>query len=186
MGLIKGVRRKGVLILTLIALTASSLIPLHAASAAPKCDPVKAKGKTIGSIKVDRVIMPIKNFMYPAGGIMEPQGTTLAAGLSQRHMPLNSTLGTSVITWHVNYNGCWNKLNVMMYKKVGTTFKVTDEDGTVTKYKITKKLTIKKGKYRKSWFQLIGPRQLALFTCTGAFKNGHYTQNMVFIATPVV
>lgn len=186
MGLINGVKEKAALILALIALTAISLVPFSGASAAAKCNPVKAKGKTVGLIKVDGVAMPIKNFNYPAGGIMEPQGTTLAAGLSQRHMPLNSSLGTSVITWHVNYNGCWNKLNIMMYKKVGTIFKVTDEDGVETKYKITKKLTIKKGKYRTSWFQLIGPRQLALFTCTGAFKNDHYTQNMVFIATPVL
>lgn len=115
---------------------------------------------------------------------MEPQGTTLAAGLSLRHMPLDSKLGTTVITWHVNYNGCWSPLNVLMGKEEGFVITLEDEDGVRTKYKIEKKLVVKKGDYKKSWFTLIGPRQIALFTCTGTFTKGHYEKNMVFIATP--
>lgn len=129
--------------------------------------------------------MPIKAFTYPAGGVMEPQKTTLSAGVSQRHMPLSSNIGTSVITWHVNYAGCWNALNVLTMKKIGTTFKVTDENGKTLKYRIDKKVVVKKGNYKKSWFTLVGPRQLALFTCTGGFVNGHYKDNWVLIATPV-
>lgn len=159
--------------------------PISTTVSAAACIPAAPKGKTVGTIKAGAIKMPIKAFNYPAGGIMEPQGTTLAAGLSKRHMPLNSTLGTSVITWHVNYNGCWNALNVFMTEKKGFTFQVTDENGDTRKYRVTEKLVVKKGKYKKSWFTLIGPRQLALFTCTGAFRNGHYEENMVFIATPV-
>lgn len=171
--------------LSAIALVVSALLVVTPSNAAPKCDAVKPKGKTIGTIEVGNVKQPIKAFNYPAGGVMEPQGTTLAAGLSLRHMPLNSTLGTSVITWHVNYKGCWSPLNVFMSREVGTTFRITDEDGVVTRYRVDRKLVVKKGDYRKSWFQLIGPRQLALFTCTGEFRNGHYVDNMVFIATPI-
>lgn len=159
--------------------------PISTTVSAAACVPVAPKGKTIGTITAGAVKMPIKAFNYPAGGIMEPQGTTLAAGLSKRHMPLNSSLGTSVITWHVNYKGCWNALNVFMTQEKGFTFRVEDEDGRTTRYRVTKKLVVEKGDYKKSWFTLIGPRQLALFTCTGAFRNGHYEENMVFIATPV-
>ena len=150
-----------------------------------RCKPVKPKGTTVGTISVGNVKMPIKAFTYPAGGVMEPQKTTLAAGVSQRHMPLSAEIGTSVITWHVNYSGCWNALNVLTMKKVGTIFKVTDENGKTVKYRIDKKVVVKKGNYKKSWFTLVGPRQLALFTCTGGFVNGHYKDNWVLIATPV-
>ncbi|MFM8926754.1 MAG: hypothetical protein ACKOFA_00930 [Rhodoluna sp.] len=59
-------------------------------------------------------------------------------------------IGTSVITWHVNFNGCWSALNVLTSKKVGSTFSVTDEKGKTQKYKITKKVVVKKGSYEKS------------------------------------
>ncbi|MGI9198146.1 MAG: class F sortase [Candidatus Nanopelagicaceae bacterium] len=157
--------------------------PTISANAAP-CVPVKPAGKTVGQIQAGSVAMPIKSFTYPAGGIMEPQKSTLMAAVSQRHMPLSSTMGTSVIVWHVNYAGCNNALNVMTAQKAGFTFKVTDEKGKTTLYEIEKKIRVKKGNYQQSWFDLIGPRKLLLATCTGAFKDGHYTDNMVIIATP--
>ena len=150
-----------------------------------KCKPIKPTGTTVGKISVNNVSLPIKAFTYPAGGVMEPQKTSLSAGLSQRHMPLSAKIGTSVITWHVNFNGCWNALNVLTQKKVGSTFSVTDEKGKTLKYRIDQKVVVKKGNYKKSWFTLVGPRQLALFTCTGGFSNGHYKDNWVLIATPM-
>jgi hypothetical protein len=150
-----------------------------------RCKNVKPTGTTVGRITVGAVSLPIKAFNYPAGGIMEPQKTVLSAGVSQRHMPLSSNIGTSVITWHKNYNGCWNFLNVLVAQKVGSTFDVTDENGDTKKYRIDKKLVVKNGDYKDSWFTLVGPRQLALFTCTGRFEKGHYSQNWVLIATPV-
>lgn len=162
-----------------------SFAPSALTVSAAACNPVKPTGKTVGTISVGNLDMPIKAFNYPVGGVMEPQGTTLAAGLSLRHMPLDSILGTTVITWHVNYNGCWSPLNVLMGKEEGFVFSLRGEDGVRTKYKIEKKLVVKKGDYKKSWFTLIGPRQVALFTCTGTFIRGHYDKNMVFIATPL-
>lgn len=159
------------------------VVPSTTAQAA-KCVPVKPTGRTVGQIQAGSVVMPIKSFNYPAGGIMEPQKSTLMAAVSQRHMPLSSTMGTSVVVWHVNYGGCTNALNVLSIKGVGFTFKVTDEKGKTTLYKIDKKYVVKKGNYEESWFDLIGPRKLLLATCTGAFKAGHYTDNVVLIATP--
>ena len=180
------IRKRSAAIGMSAALTASLIVVPISVSQAIPCKPTKATGKTVGRIVAGGVNMPIKAFNYPAGGVMEPQPTTLAAGVSKRHMPLNSQLGTSVITWHVNYNGCWNKLNIFMSKKVGYKFKVTDEDGVTRTYRIEKKLKVKKGKYQESWFTLVSPRKLTLVTCTGSFIKGHYTHNMVFIASPVV
>ncbi len=157
--------------------------PISGAGAAP-CNPIKPKGKTVGQIAAGSVSMPIKSFNYPAGGVMEPQKTTLAAAVSLRHQPLNSPLGTSVIVWHVNYSGCNNALNVLTTQSAGYKFKVTDEDGETKSYVISKRSKVKKGDYKESWFDLIGPRKLLLVTCGGAFKNGHYEDNVVIIATP--
>ncbi len=175
--------RRKIAPVAVIALAASLLIPFQTANAA--CDPVKPTGKSVGAISIGSTSQSIRSFNYPAGGVMEPQRTTLAAGLSERHMPLSSTVGTSVIAWHRDYSGCTSSLNVFMEKKVGDTFKITDENGQTTRYRLTTVGVITKGEYKKSWFTLIGPRQIAMFTCTGVFKSGHYEKNMVFIATPI-
>ena len=173
------------IIATALMSLALIVVPVAQPDANAACKPVKPSGKTVGRIKVGNVDMPIKSFTYPLGGVMEPQNSTLMAGLSDRHMPLSSDLGTSVLTWHKDYNGCVNKLNIMFDRKVGSTFEITDENGDVQRYQVTKKLEVKKGDYKKSWFTLVGPRQLSLFTCTGKFSNGHYEKNLVVIATKI-
>lgn len=166
-------------------LGALTVAPSFTSSASAACNPVKPVGKTVGTITAGSVSMPIKEFNYPAGGIMEPPKSTLMAAISERHMPLNSTVGTSVIVWHVNYSGCNNALNILTEQKNGYVFKIKGQDGNDISYKITKKYIVTKGDYQESWFNLIGPRQLLLVTCSGPFKNGHYTENTVLIAKPV-
>jgi hypothetical protein len=179
-----GKKRIATFISVLVAV-AYFVFPSASPTNAVGCVPVKATGKTVGQIQVGALEMPIKAFNYPAGGIMEPQKSTQMAALSQRHMPLSSPTGTSVVVWHVDYSGCTNELNVLTKQAVGFKFKITDEKGKVTTYKISKKYTVKKGNYQSSWFNLIGPRQLLMATCTGTFKNGHYQDNSVLIAVPV-
>ncbi len=165
-----------------VALIAAIIFPVNSAQAA--CVQTKATGKTIGEIRVGSLKMPIKPFNYPAGGIMEPQKSVQMAALSQRHMPLNSTMGTSVLLWHVDYAGCVNPLNTLTTKKVGFKFQVRGDDSGVISYQITNIYRVKKGNYKASWFNLIGPRQLLLATCGGAFSNGHYQENVIIIAKP--
>ena len=167
-----------------VVLLLTSLVAINTSANAAKCKPVRPTGKTVGGISVGNLDMPIKSFNYPAGGIMEPQKSTLMAAVSQRHMPLSSTLGTSVIVWHVDYAGCINALNVITKRSIGSTFSIVDENGDTTRYKIKMKQDVVKGKYKKEWFTLIGPRQLLLATCTGAFANGHYKENTIIIAVP--
>lgn len=168
-----------------IFLTASLSIFAIESSGAASCTPVKSTGKAVGSISLGSVTVPIKSFNYPAGGVMEPAPNTTAAGLSARHMPLSSKVGSSIIVWHRDYQGCVHALNAFMNKNVGATFSITDESGLSTKYRLKMVKVISKGDYKESWFDLIGPRQIVMVTCTGVFKSGHYEKNMVFIATPV-
>ena len=177
-------RNRATTITSVLLLIAASLFSFNSSANAAKCAPVKPTGKTVGTIGVGSLKMPIKSFNYPAGGVMEPQKSTLMAAVSERHMPLSSTLGTSVIVWHVDYAGCIHSLNVLTTKKVGSTFSIVDEKGQTKRYKIAQKFEVNKGKYKREWFTLIGPRQLLLATCTGAFANGHYKKNSILIAVP--
>jgi hypothetical protein len=169
--------------LATILVAGISVVVTQPANAA--CSPVAATGKGVGTISIGALTMPIKSFNYPAGGVMEPAKNTTAAGLSERHMPLSSKVGSSVIVWHRDYKGCIHPLNAFMEKKPGSVFSLKDENGDITKYKLTVVRVITKGDYQESWFNVIGKRQIVMFTCTGVFKSGHYEKNMVFIATPI-
>ena len=177
--------QKGFAILTATIVAVVTTMTLTSSASAASCTPIKPIGKTVGKISIGSVALPIKSFNYPAGGVMEPVKNTTAAGLSERHMPLSSEVGSSVLLWHRDYRGCLHPLNLFMDKKVGTQFTLTDENGERKKYRLSYIRVIKKGEYQESWFNLIGPRQIVMFTCTGVFKSGHYEKNMVFIATPV-
>ena len=167
-------------------LLASSLIWVAPGTAnGSECKPVKPRGKSVGTINYGVGSMPIIPFTYPAGGVMEPQGTTRAAAVSLRHMPLDSTLGTTVIAWHVDFKGCLNELNIIPKKPIGFKFNITDNKGAKRTYVVSQKFTVKKGKYKKSWFSLVGPRQISMFTCSGPFRDGHYRDNEVVIAVPI-
>lgn len=172
-------------IATLFIASGLTLSPIALSPSSAACNPVTPKGQRVGSISVGPSRVPIIPFTYPAGGVMEPQKTTEALFMSLRHMPLSSSIGTTVLAWHVNFNECQSDLNTMIGdEKVGFRFKITDETGVTKTYRISEITVVKKGRYKKSWFSLVGPRQLALFTCTGAFRNGHYLDNKVFIAVP--
>lgn len=172
-------------IATLFIASGLTLSPIALSPSSAACNPVTPKGQRVGSINVGPSRVPIIPFTYPAGGVMEPQKTTEALFMSLRHMPLSSSIGTTVLAWHVNFNECQSDLNTMIGdEKVGFRFKITDETGVTKTYRISEITVVKKGRYKKSWFSLVGPRRLALFTCTGAFRNGHYLDNKVFIAVP--
>lgn len=157
------------------------IMPVQSAQAV--CKPVKSTGKTIGEIQVGSLKMPIKPFTYPAGGVMEPQKSTQMLAMSQRHQPLDATMGTTVLAWHVNYAGCVNPLNTLTSKSPGFKFQIRGEEGVIS-YTITNIVKVKKGNYKQNWFNVIGPRQLLLATCGGKFVNGTYQENVVIIAKP--
>lgn len=170
-------------IITIFTLWLSILSPVAAGAAT--CPPSSVDGETIGKIQVNNVSVNIKSVKYPKGGALTPPRSPLNAGISMRHMPLSSDLGTSVIAWHVNFNGCQGKLNVLSKESVGFEFSVVDENGDTDLYRITEKFTVKKGDYEPEWFDLSGPRKLLLVTCTGKVVNGSYLKNLVLMAEPI-
>lgn len=179
--------RKVIAVMASLVVSAATLISVSASSAiaAARCPDPKKDGATVGKIIVGKTTVDVKQVSYPAGGEVDPPKSPLNAGVSLRHMPLSSPIGSSLIVWHVNYAGCVGKLNVVTKQKVGTVFSIVDEKGFKNKFKITQRVTVLKGKYKQSWFTLTGPRQLVMVTCTGRVRNGHYDKNLVVIAIPV-
>ena len=171
-------------VLSCLLVLASLLAPVGS-QAATNCGNPNRDGKTIGKIVVGKVAVDVKSVTYPAGGELAPPRSPLNAGVSARHNPLSADFGSSVIVWHINYDGCIGKLDVINKKPVGYTFRVTDEKGQTVKYAISAKYVVPKGKYKPEWFLLSGPRQLTMITCTGKVVNRHYVDNLVIIATPV-
>lgn len=176
-------KRSFVTLLSVVGLI-FSLTSAPISNAAINCPPPKADGRTVGKIKVGKVTVNVKNVDYPIGKDLNPPKSPLNAGVSIRHQPLNAETGASVIVWHINYNGCQGKLNVINNKKPGFKFDVIDEAGNEVTYEVSKRYQVKKGKYDPNWFLLSGPRQLVLVTCTGKVINRSYTDNLVIIATP--
>lgn len=168
-----------------VALIGNLLLAVAPSANAASCPDPKKDGKTIGKVVVGKVVADVKYIDYEAGGYVDPPNSPLSVGLSIRHMPLYSPIGSSLLVWHVNYKGCVGKLNVLNDKKPGFKFSIIDEKGFKQSFKISEKVQVKKGRYKAEWFQLNGPRQLTLVTCIGKVVNRHYQDNLVIIAVPV-
>lgn len=167
-----------------IALIFNLLVFIAPSANAANCPDPKKDGKTIGNVVVGKVKVDVKYIDYPASGVLDPPDSPLSVGLSIRHMPLSSPIGSSLLVWHVNYKGCIGKLNVLNDKKPGFKFSIIDEKGFKQEFKISQKIQVKKGRYKAEWFQLNGPRQLTMVTCIGKIVNRHYQDNLVIIAVP--
>ena len=163
-----------------------TIAPMTQQSATAACVQEKLTNKSIGNIAIGSSNTKIVPFNYPAGGVMLPPWNTEVLFMSLRHMPLSSSIGTTVLVWHINNGrGCWSNLNFLLGdQKVGFKFKITDETGVTKTYRITQVTIVPKGKYQKDWFSIVGPRKLAIFTCNDKFVNGHYVENKVLLAVP--
>ena len=175
---------------SLVAILA--LLPIYVvatptiAQASDPCSPSSkvAKSPNVGAVQFKNVKQSIKGVSYPAGGILLPPDGITFAGLSRRHQPLSSDQGTSVVIWHTDYNKCVNKLNAIKSAKIGDSIKVTDENGEVKNYKVTRKVSVPYGQYESDWFIQNGPRRILFVTCTGKFVNKHYTNTLVVFGSP--
>lgn len=153
---------------------------------ARECPPASAGGgRTIGWIKFDDVRVPLKEVSYPAGGVLDPPPTNRAAGLSARHRGLLATQGTSVITWHVRFGpGCKGTLNPILRRPVGSRFDIVTAGGVRRTYQLVDRKVVRRGRYQPAWFRTLGPRQVALFTCSD-LRNGVYRRTTALFAEPV-
>lgn len=173
-----------------VAITTVSFVALGLPAAvtpaqANSCPPSSVGGRTVARIKVGSLVVPVKSVTYRSGGVLNPPATNQAAGLSSVNMPLDSSEGTAVLTWHVRYGpGCYGTLNRLMTMPIGSTFQVGATGKHLRTYKITQRVTVPKGQYRWQWFRADGPYRIALFTCSG-FRNGVFHNTVAIFASPV-
>ena len=167
-----------------VTLMLGSFAALAPVASAANCPATNLDGKTIGQIVFGASVVQVKSVTYPVSGSLNPPRSPLYAGLSARHNPLNATEGSSLIVWHINYEGCIGTLNPIISAKIGTNFAVVDENGKKKSYKISKSFSVPVGNYQSDWFRLDGSRQLIFVTCGGKVVNGHYTRNEIVISIP--
>ena len=171
-------------VIAVAALTAVQLIGPMPASAA-SCRPASVGGRSVGTIKVGRTVVPIKPVSFPPGGVLEPPPSNRVAGISRQHAGLQAQRGTTVLTWHVLFGkGCRGSLNRLLAMPIGSTFTVKPSKGRAQAYRIVKRLRVPKGRYRVEWFRQDGPHRLALFTCAG-LRDGVFHDTVAVFAKPV-
>ena len=175
-------------ILGAVALVSAAIGAAPTAALASTCPPASAGGRVIGVITVGDVQVPLVNMDFPRSRILQPPATNQAAGLSDAHAPLDAEMGTSVISWHVQYGArCPGSLNPILKLPVGGTFTVTDAR-TPDKpqvYEISKKFATPRGLYLPSWFSQSGPHRLALFTCADR-AGREFRKTVAIFAVPRV
>lgn len=155
------------------------------AAQAAACPPATVGGPAVGSISVDAVTVPIKPVSYSPGGTLKPPDTARAVGLSTVNAPLDASVGTSVLAWHVRYGkGCRGALNPLLDLPVGGIFSVQAAESAAREFRITQRREVPRGRYPRSWFSPLGPHRLALFTC-GDLRYERFHSTIVTFAEPV-
>lgn len=168
-----------------IIVSATAVLAAEPAHAAFHCPASSKGGKAIGSIDVGNTHVALKRVHMNARGALNPPATNKVAAWASDWQELDATEGTTVITWHVRYGvGCPGKLNPVLDLPVGGTFTVTNNGGATITYRISQRMTVKKGNYRESWFDPEGPHRLLLLTC-GGLKNGKFRKTVAVFADEI-
>lgn len=167
------------------AAPAQAVVPrLATTTSASTCPSASVGGAAVGRFTVGAVSVPIKRAAMSAAGVLDPPPSALIASVVTDFQPLKATSGSTVILWHSRYGaGCNGTLNVLMHRRIGDQFSITDGAGTTRAYAISAMITVPKGHYKASWFRATGPRQLSLITCTD-LVNGVFLKNLVILAVP--
>lgn len=94
--------------------------------------------------------------------------------------------GTTLIASHVSGQGRWGALSKLYSLSGGELVYVTDAEGTLSAWKVTKVFTQLHTTFPPEFFAADGPRQLVLTTC-GAYdsKTRSNTRNIFAVAVPV-
>lgn len=150
------------------------------------CPSASVGGPAVGTITVGDVVVPITPVSYPPGGTLRPPDTALAAGVSTVNAPLDATIGTTVMAWHVRFGrGCRGALNPLLGQPVGATFAVQARGSESREYRITQRREVPRGSYPRAWFNPLGPHRLALFTC-GDLRYEKFHSTIAIFAEPVI
>ncbi len=174
---------KRIIVVTTLVLMAG-LVGWTPASAAT-CPPASLGGPAVGYVKAGKAKVALKSITYKRGGALDPPATNKVAGISKRSAKIGAKRGTTIITWHVRYGyGCNGKLNTVLKMPIGSTFTAQKLGKEPITYRIVKKVTVPKGKHKRSWFTLAGKPRLILLTCAD-LTGGKFISTTAVIAVPV-
>lgn len=101
---------------------------------------------------------------------------------------LDGTSGTVLLAGHVNYAGqgegsLWSLADIHINAPIYT----SGPSGQLTTWKVDQVIAVPKDQLPQSIFTATGQRRLVIVTCGGTLlSDGHYVDNVIVLATPVV
>lgn len=118
------------------------------------------------------------------GALEVPADPRVAGWWSSGAVPASQ--GSTVIAAHVDAVGIGpGPLAAVLRAPVGTAIQVATEGGAAARYTVAEIRSYPKSDgLPAELFAVGGPARLVLITCSGTFRNGHYADNAVVIATP--
>ncbi len=119
------------------------------------------------------------------GALEVPPDPRVAGWWSSGAVP-DSPQGSTVIAAHVDAAGVGpGPLAAVLRAPVGTAVEVATEGGATARYTVAEIRSYPKaGGLPEELFAVGGPARLVLITCSGTFRDGHYSDNAVIIAAP--
>lgn len=128
-------------------------------------------------------VAPVAN--TPTGGLEVPDDVDVAGWWSPGARPTDPA-GTTVLVGHVDSAAQGiGAFHALWRAHPGDQVTTTDAKGGRQRWTVTTSRTYPKDQVPfVDLFTTIGPRRLALITCDGDFRSGHYTNNRVVLATP--
>jgi LPXTG-site transpeptidase (sortase) family protein len=140
-------------------------------------------GLSIPSLGVQSEVIPVG--LEPNGEMQVPPASQ--AGWYFYGPRPGETDGTAVIAAHVDYGGQRGVFFDLRSLQVGSEVAVSDEAGTVHRYRVTERYQVDKDQLPiEQIFVADGPPGLTLITCGGSFDRGarSYQDNIVVRAVP--
>lgn len=93
--------------------------------------------------------------------------------------------GTTLLASHVSFNGQWGVFRDLYALRGGELVYTKDANGAVQTWKITTLTALPHTQFPAAYWSATGTRQLVITTCGGTSVDGHYSDNIFAIATPL-
>ena len=146
--------------------------------------PVPSNTLSIPSLEITTPLV-VEPVVYHS---LQIPGDVHIVGLWDGGGQLDGTSGTVLLAGHVNHAGqgegaLWNLAGIHINAPVYT----SGPSGQLTTWKVDQVIAVPKDRLPQSIFTATGQRRLVIVTCGGTLlSDGHYADNVIVLATPVV
>ncbi len=139
---------------------------------------------SVGSLGIQAGVVPV--LAAPGGALDIPADPSTFGWWSAGAAP-SGAAGSVVLVAHIDavqYGA--GPMSTLIRAPMRTAITVVDSTGRVYPYTLSQRRSVAKPDLPLDLFTLRGDRRLVLVTCGGTFdrRSGHYSDNIILIATP--